>query len=95
MDRNISALISRQVPINRTQCMPPMPTMLSLRLMLTLVPLLLAVAPAPAGLQARGCGIVIASSDPELQASFERFDRVQSPTATRACTLFLNTIPVL
>jgi len=94
MDRNISALISRQVPINRTQCMP-MSTMLSLRLMLTLVPLLLAVAPAPAGLQARGCGIVIASSDPELQASFERFDRVQSPTATRACTLFLNTIPVL
>ena len=94
MDRNISALISRQVPINRTQCMP-MPTMLSLRLMLTLVPLLLAVAPAPAGLQARGCGIVIASSDPELQASFERFDRVQSPTATRACALFLNTIPVL
>ncbi len=94
MDRNISALISRQVPINRTQCMP-MPTMLSLRLMLTLVPLLLAVAPAPAGLQARGCGIVIASSDPELQASFERFDRVQSPTAAMACTLFLNTIPVL
>jgi hypothetical protein len=94
MDRNISALISRQVPINRTQCMPT-PTMLSLRLMLTLVPLLLAVAPAPAGLQARGCGIVIASSDPELQASFERFDRVQSPTATRACALFLNTIPVL
>lgn len=72
-----------------------MPTMLSFRLMLTLVPLVLAVAPAPAGLQARGCGIVVASSDPELRASFERFDRVQSPTATRACALFLNTIPVL
>jgi hypothetical protein len=72
----------------------PMPTM-SFRLMLTLVPLVLAVAPAPAGLQARGCGIAVASSDPELRASFERFDRVQSPTATRTCALFLNTIPVL
>jgi hypothetical protein len=73
----------------------PMPTMLSLRLMLTLAPLVFAVAPAPAGLQARGCGIAIASSDPELRASFERFDRGQSPTAARACALFLNTTPLL
>ena len=65
------------------------------RLAILLVPLMLSVAPAPAGLQTRGCGIVVASSDPELRASFERFDRVQSPTATRACALFLNTIPVL
>ena len=69
--------------------------MLSPRLMLTLVPLVLAVAPAPAGLQARGCGIAVASSDPELRASFERFDRVQSPTAAKTCALFLNTIPTL
>ena len=73
----------------------PMPTMLSFRLMLTLVPLVLAVAPAPAGLQTRGCGIAVASSDPELRASFERFDRLQSPTAARTCALFLNIVPVL
>ena len=72
-----------------------MPMMLSLRLMLTLVPLVLAVAPAPAGLQTRGCGIAVASSDPELHASFERFDRLQSPTAARTCALFLNTVPAL
>ena len=57
----------------------PMPTMLSLHLMLTLVPLVLAVA----------------SSDSELRASFERFDRLQSPTAARTCALFLNIVPVL
>jgi hypothetical protein len=69
--------------------------MLSPRLMIMLVPLVLAVAPAPAGLQTRGCGIAVASSDPELRASFERFDRVQSPTAAKACALFLNNIPTL
>jgi hypothetical protein len=69
--------------------------MLSPRLVIMLVPLVLAVAPAPAGLQTRGCGIAVASSDPELRASFERFDRMQSPTAAKACALFLNTIPTL
>jgi hypothetical protein len=69
--------------------------MLPPRLMIMLVPLVLAVAPAPAGLQTRGCGIAVASPDPELRASFERFDRVQSPTAAKACALFLNTIPTL
>jgi hypothetical protein len=69
--------------------------MLSPRLMIMLVPLVLAVAPAPAGLQTRGCGIAVASADPELRASFERFDRVQSPTAAKVCALFLNTIPTL
>ena len=69
--------------------------MLPPRLMIMLVPLVLAVAPAPAGLQTRGCGIAVASSDPELRASFERFDRVQSPTAAKACALFLNTISAL
>ena len=69
--------------------------MLSPRLMIMLVPLVLAVAPAPAGLQTRDCGIAVVSSDPELRASFERFDRVQSPTAVKTCALFLNTIPTL
>jgi hypothetical protein len=63
------------------------------RIAVMLLPLVLAVAPAPAGSRTAGCGIVIASSDPELQASFERFDRVQSPTAARICTLFLNNVP--
>jgi hypothetical protein len=63
------------------------------RIAVMLLPQVLAVAPAPAGSQRAGCGIVIASSDPELQASFERFDRVQSPTAARICALFLNNVP--
>ena len=61
-----------------------------LRVSAILFPLVLAVAPAPAGLHMPGCGIPIASSDPELRASFERFDRGQSPTAAGACALFLN-----
>jgi hypothetical protein len=63
------------------------------RFLIMLLTLVLAVAPAPAGSQRAGCGIVIASSDPELQASFERFDRMQSPTAARICALFLNNFP--
>ncbi len=65
-----------------------MPRMISPRLVM-LLPLVLAIVPAPAGLQTRSCGIV-ATSDPELRASFERFDRVQSSTAARTCALFLN-----
>jgi len=69
--------------------------MISPRLAILLILLMLSVAPAPAGLQTRGCGIAVASSDSELRASFERFDRLQSPTAARTCALFLNTVPVL
>jgi hypothetical protein len=66
--------------------------MISPRLPIVLLPLVLAAAPAPAGPRAPGCGVLIASSDPELRASFERFDRVQSPTAARTCALFRNNI---
>jgi hypothetical protein len=69
--------------------------MISPRLLIILLPLAVAVTPAPAGLQARGCGIAIASTDPELRASFERFDRRQSPRAATACALFLNTAPAV
>lgn len=48
------------------------------------------VAPAPAGIESRGCGALIASSDAELRRSFERFDRMQSPDAGLVCRLFLN-----
>lgn len=48
------------------------------------------VAPAPAGIESRGCGVLIASSDAELRLSFERFDRMQSPDAGLVCRLFLN-----
>ena len=64
--------------------------MTSPRLLMILLALAVAITPAPAGVQARGCGIAVASSDPELRASFERFDRAQSPTAALACALFLN-----
>ena len=63
------------------------------RFLFMLLPLALAAAPAPAGSKTAGCGIAVASSDPELRASFERFDRLQSPTAARICALFLNTAP--
>jgi hypothetical protein len=58
-----------------------------LRLGTILLPLVLAVAPAPGGLQAPDCGTAITSADPELRASFQRFDRTQSPTAAKACAL--------
>jgi hypothetical protein len=69
------------------------PTLLLLRLPVMLLALALAAAPAPAGLRTPACGIAIVSSDPELHASFERFDRGQSPTAARVCAIFLNNTP--
>jgi hypothetical protein len=57
-----------------------------------LVPVILlslAVAPAPAGSQRRDCagpGIL----DPDIRASFARFDRTQSATAALACAILLN-----
>ena len=65
--------------------------MILLRTVVVLLPLVaVTVAPAPAGIESRGCGALAASSDPELRMSFERFDRVQSPSARRACRLFLS-----
>jgi len=64
-----------------------------LRLLIVLLPLGFATVSAPAGLQARGCGIAVPSSDPELRASFARFDSAQTPTAARVCALFLNNDP--
>ena len=57
-----------------------------------LLALAFSAAPVPASLQA-GCGLLIASSDPELRASFARFDSAQTPTAARVCALFLNNDP--
>jgi len=89
MDGNTSALgFAASQPIDPTCDADVLP-----RFAAMLLPLVLAIAPAPAGSQTVGCGIAIASSDPELQASFERFDRLQSPTAARICALFLNTAP--
>jgi len=49
----------------------------------------LAVAPAPAGIESRGCvGITIL--DPDIRASFTRFDTTQSPQAARLCAAFFN-----
>jgi hypothetical protein len=38
----------------------------------------------------RGCAPLVASADPELHASFARFDRAQSAAAAKICALFLN-----
>ncbi len=69
--------------------------MISRRLSLVLVAFVLSVASAPAGLRMHGCGLVVPTSDPELRASFERFDRRQSPTAARACAAILNARPAI
>ena len=58
-----------------------------------LVLLSLAVAPAPAGIESRGCvGITIL--DPDIKASFARFDKTQSPQAARLCAAFFNNAPL-
>jgi len=54
-----------------------------------LVPLSLAVAPAPAGIEARGC-LTLPIGDPEIAASFARFDQTQSAAAASICAMFLN-----
>jgi hypothetical protein len=60
--------------------------------LLRFVPLLLlwlAAAPAPAGIESRGCvGATIL--DPDIKASFARFDATQSPQAARLCAVFFN-----
>jgi hypothetical protein len=57
-----------------------------------LLVLSLAVAPAPAGIESSGCvGITI--QDPDIAASFARFEATQSPQATRLCALFFNNTP--
>ena len=57
-----------------------------------LLVLSLAVAPAPAGIESSDCvGITIL--DPDIAASFARFEATQSPQATRLCALFFNNTP--
>jgi hypothetical protein len=49
----------------------------------------LAVAPAPAGTESRGC-VGVSILDPDIKASFARFDQTQSPHAARLCSVFFN-----
>jgi len=57
---------------------------------LPLLVLSLAVAPAPAGIENSGCvGIPIV--DPDIAASFARFEATQSAQAARLCATFFNT----
>ena len=58
-------------------------------LALALIPLALAAIPAPAGSDARGCGLP-AIQDPGIRASFERFERGQSPSAAKLCAAYMN-----
>jgi hypothetical protein len=60
-----------------------------LHIVLALMPVLLAAAPAPAGNDSHGCGLP-AVQDPEIRASFERFDRNQSSAAAMICGIYLN-----
>lgn len=63
--------------------------MLVLRTLALLVPLSLAVAPAPAGNDGRGC-IVMPVADPEIGAFFAKLERDQSTGAARICAMFRN-----
>jgi hypothetical protein len=65
--------------------------MKKLGFVLALMPILLAAAPAPAGNDNRGCGLP-SVRDPEIRASFDRFDRGQSAGAAMICGMFLNTL---
>jgi len=60
-----------------------------LHVVLALMPILLAAAPAPAGNDSLGCGLP-AVQDPQIRASFERFDRHQSAAAAMICGIHLN-----
>jgi hypothetical protein len=53
----------------------------------------LAAAPAPAGIESRGC--VGATMHPDIKASFARFDATQSPQAARLCAVFFNNARLL
>jgi hypothetical protein len=58
-------------------------------LALALFPMLAMTAQtAPAGAPSQGCGVQ--AIDPGIRAAFERFERNQSATASRICTLYLN-----
>jgi len=59
---------------------------------LAVVPLALAAAPAPAGSDAKGCGLPSVIADAGIRASFEQFDRTQSAAAAKVCALYLNTM---
>jgi hypothetical protein len=61
------------------------------RLILALTPILLAAAPAPAGNDSQGCGLS-SIRDPEIRASFARFDRGQSAGAATICGIYTNTL---
>jgi hypothetical protein len=63
--------------------------MKKLHILLVLIPVLLAAAPAPARNDSQGCGLANVR-DPEIRASFERFDRNQSAGAAMICAIYLN-----
>lgn len=55
--------------------------------------LALAAVPAPAGSApdaAGTCGVSIRIQDPDIRASFERFDRTQSAAAAKVCAYYRN-----
>jgi hypothetical protein len=57
------------------------------------IPFTLAAVPAPAGGApdvTGACGIAIHIQDPDIRASFERFDRTQSAAAAKACAYYRN-----
>jgi hypothetical protein len=66
----------------------------SSRLVLAIIPLLLVVTAAPAGSERPGCGLP-QIRDPEIRASFERFDRQQSEGAHLVCGLYATQFDIV
>ena len=58
---------------------------------LAVAPVLLASATVSAGGDAPGCGLP-RIYDPEIRASFERFDRTQSAGAQHVCGLYVSSM---
>ncbi len=50
-------------------------------------------APADGGRSAPVCGTALRIVDPDILASFEAFQRTQSPTAARICRIASNNQP--
>ncbi len=60
---------------------------------LAILTAILAFAAVPAGSSVySACGPIVHIQDPGLRASFEQFERTQSATAAKICSLYHNTV---
>ncbi len=60
---------------------------------IALAVLALLYAPSDDGRSAPACGTTLRIGDPDIRASFEAFQRTQSPAAARICRIASNSEP--